>query len=57
MQSARETSMWRDDDFEDKGKRITAVPKDKAVELVNDPDLELKGKAGDLMEEPRDLSH
>lgn len=45
--------MWREDDFEDKGRQIKVVPKDKAGELINDPDLEPEGKASALMEEPR----
>jgi hypothetical protein len=34
--------MWREDDFEDKGKQIRVVPKDKATELINDPQPEGK---------------
>ena len=37
--------MWREDDFEDKGKRIKPVARDKAAELINDPDLKSEGKA------------
>jgi hypothetical protein len=43
----RETSMWREDDFEDKGKQIKVVPKDKATELINDPEPEGKVEPSD----------
>ncbi|MEK6408706.1 MAG: hypothetical protein AABN34_17425 [Acidobacteriota bacterium] len=45
--------MWREDDFEDKGKQIKGVPKDRGGELLNDPDLEPEGKA----ESAQELSH
>jgi uncharacterized protein YjbJ (UPF0337 family) len=45
--------MWREDDFEDKGKQIKGVLKDRAAELINDPDLEPEGKAERFDEEPR----
>jgi uncharacterized protein YjbJ (UPF0337 family) len=41
----RETSMWREDDFEDKGRQVKAVPEDKRGELTNDSDREPEGKA------------
>ena len=37
--------MWREDDFEDKGKRIKVVLNDKAGELINHTDLEPEVKA------------
>jgi uncharacterized protein YjbJ (UPF0337 family) len=37
--------MWREDDFEDKGRQVKAVPEDKAGELTNDEDREPEGKA------------
>lgn len=37
--------MWGEDDFEDNSKQIKVVLKDKARELINDPDLEPQGKA------------
>jgi hypothetical protein len=43
--------MWREDDFEDKGK-VEDVPRDKAGELINDPDVESEGEASALTEGP-----
>ena len=37
--------MWREDDFEDKGRQVKAVPEDKPGELTNDSDREPEGKA------------
>jgi uncharacterized protein YjbJ (UPF0337 family) len=45
--------MWREDDFEDKGRQIKVVVKDKAGELISDPDLELEGNAERSDEESR----
>jgi hypothetical protein len=45
MQLLKETRMWREDDFEDKGRQVKAVPDDKQGELINARDLEPTGKA------------
>ena len=37
--------MWREDDFEDKGRKIKVVPKDNAGEFINAPDIEPAGNA------------
>jgi uncharacterized protein YjbJ (UPF0337 family) len=49
--------MWREDDFEDKGKQIKVVRKDKAGKLINDPDHEPEGKAERFDERAQELSH
>lgn len=37
--------MWAEDDFEENSKQIKVLYKDKAGELINDPDREPEGKA------------
>jgi len=37
--------MWREDDFDDRDRKIKGVPKDKAGELTNATELESDGKA------------
>lgn len=49
--------MWREDDFEDKGKRIKFVPRDKGAELINGPDLEPEGKTEGSDERVQESSH
>ena len=49
--------MWREDDFEDKGRQIKGVLKDKAGTLINDPDLEAEGKAERPDGRAQELSH
>ena len=43
--------MWREDDFEDKGRPIK-VPKDEARESISDSDLEPDGKAERFDQQP-----
>ena len=47
--------MWREDDFEDKGKRVKVATEDKVRELSNEPDRKPEGKAERYDE--RELSH
>lgn len=50
--------MWREDDFEDKGRPIKVVPKkDKSGELINEPDLEREGKGERSDERAQESSH
>jgi hypothetical protein len=49
--------MWGGEDFEDNSKQIKAVVRDKAGELINDPESNLKAKPSALMDEPQELSH
>ena len=37
--------MWNKDEIKGKGKQISGAIKDKAGELINDPNLEAKGEA------------
>jgi hypothetical protein len=45
--------MWREDDFEDKGKRVKVGVNDRPTELADDSDLNSEGKAERSDEEPR----
>ena len=49
--------MWREDDFEDKGRQVKAVPADKPGEFTNDSDHEPEGKAERPDGRGKELSH
>ena len=49
--------MWREDDFEDKGRQGKAVPEDKSGELTNESDREPEGKAERTDGRGKELRH
>jgi uncharacterized protein YjbJ (UPF0337 family) len=49
--------MWREDDFEDKGRQVKAVRADKPGKFTNDSDREPEGKAERSDGRGKDLSH
>jgi len=53
--------MWREDDFEDKGKRIKIVPKDvpndESAGVDQRPAIESDGKVGRSDERAQESSH
>jgi hypothetical protein len=51
----RETSMWREDDFEDKGRQIKVMLKDSPAESANGPDLEPEVNAKGLDDRTMEL--
>jgi hypothetical protein len=52
----KETSMWRDDDFQDNRKETKSVIEDKAGDLTNDTKLGAGDKADRLQERAQELS-